>query len=378
MQTTEVRFEGESVREFLKGFRSEATRESYTKKLRYFLEYVGVGPDELLERTKRDPRWAEHLIIDYVEARRNQVSGSTISQVRDALKHFYAMNDFENGINWSKITRMMPWARKIGSDRAPTMEEVRKIVDNADLRMKCIILLLCSSGIRVGAIDYLTWRDVEPIIEAGEVVSARLIVYRGDSEEYQTFITPECYRALLDYRRRREAIGEKVVPTSPLIRDMWDDERYRPHKNEDPKVARPLNSKVVRNLVRKLLWKLELRSPDGKHEFKQVHGFRKFFKTQSERVMKTIDVEKLLGHTENYYKPDKEYLLQEYKRAVPFLTISETVTLRDELKRKNEDNYKKVGELEQLNLGVQERLAQMEGQIKELTELLARTQNRIS
>jgi integrase len=378
MQTTEVRFEGESVREFLKGFRSEATRESYTKKLRYFLEYVGVGPDELLERTKRDPRWAEHLIIDYVEARRNQVSGSTISQVRDALKHFYAMNDFENGINWSKITRMMPWARKIGSDRAPTMEEVRKIVDNADLRMKCIILLLCSSGIRVGAIDYLTWRDVEPIIEAGEVVSARLIVYRGDSEEYQTFITPECYRALLDYRRRREAIVEKVVPTSPLIRDMWDDERYRPHKNEDPKVARPLNSKVVRNLVRKLLWKLELRSPDGKHEFKQVHGFRKFFKTQSERVMKTIDVEKLLGHTENYYKPDKEYLLQEFKRAVPFLTISETVTLRDELKRKNEDNYKKVGELEQLNLGVQERLAQMEGQIKELTELLARTQNRIS
>jgi hypothetical protein len=87
--------------------------------------------------------------------------------------------------------------------------------------------------------------------------------------------------------------------------------------------------------------------------------------------MKTIDVEKLLGHTENYYKPGRDYLLQEYRRAVPYLTVNESVLLRDELKKKNEENYKKVGELEQINLGVQERLAQMEGQIKELTELLA-------
>ncbi len=74
------------------------------------------------------------MIIDYVESHRNQVSGSTLSQVRDALKHFYEMNNFENGINWAKITKMMPRARKIGSDRAPTMEEIRKIADNADLR----------------------------------------------------------------------------------------------------------------------------------------------------------------------------------------------------------------------------------------------------
>ncbi len=105
------------------------------KKLKSFLEYAEVGPDEFLARTRKDSRWAEHMIIDYVESRRNQVSGSTLSQVRDALKHFYEMNDFENGINWSKITKMMPRARKTGSNRTPTVEEVRNIVDNADLRM---------------------------------------------------------------------------------------------------------------------------------------------------------------------------------------------------------------------------------------------------
>lgn len=378
MRTAEVSFEGESIREFLKGFRSEATKESYTKKLKGFLEYARIGPDELLARTTKNPRWAEHMIMDYVESRRNQVSGSTLSQVRDALKHFYEMNDYENGINWAKIAKMMPRARKVGSDRAPTVEEVRKMVDSADLRMKCIILLLCSSGIRVGAIDYLTWRDVEPILEGNEVVAAKLTVYRMDPEEYLALITPECYKALLEYRKRREVIGEKVGPTSPLIRDMWDNERYRPHKSEDPRIARPLNSKVIRNLMLKLLWKLDMRSPDGNHEFKQVHGFRKFFKTQAERVMKTIDVEKLLGHAENYYKPGMEYLLQEYRKAIPHLTVSESVALKNQLQTRTENQEKKMGELEMMNLRLQEKLVEMEGKIKELNELVVSGKVRIS
>lgn len=38
-----VCFKGDLIQEFLKVFRSEITKERYTEKLRYFLEYVGVG-----------------------------------------------------------------------------------------------------------------------------------------------------------------------------------------------------------------------------------------------------------------------------------------------------------------------------------------------
>lgn len=55
------------------------------------------------------------------------------------------------------------------------------------------------------------------------------------------------------------------------------------------------------------------------YEFKQVYGFRKYFKTNTERACKTIDVEKLMGHAENYYKPSKNYLLEEYIKAIPTL-----------------------------------------------------------
>jgi hypothetical protein len=79
-KTKTAEFEGKSIKELLKGFRSESTKESYVKKLRYFLAWAKVSPDEFLTRTKKNQRWAEHLIIDYVEARKNEVSGSTIQR----------------------------------------------------------------------------------------------------------------------------------------------------------------------------------------------------------------------------------------------------------------------------------------------------------
>ena len=366
----QVRFEGRSLWEFYKGFRSEATKESYAKKLRQFLEYTRVPPDDFLAKSREDPKWAEHAIIDYVEFRRDKVSGSTIRQLRDALKHFYEMNDFENGVNWAKIVKMMPRSRKVGSDRAPTVEEVRKMVDGGDLRMRCIILLMCSSGVRVGAFDSLTWGDVEPIEREGKVAAARLTVYRGEPEEYQAFVTPECYQSLVEYRRRREAIGEAVAGGSPLIRDNWDRNPYRERRKQDPKVAVRLSSKAIRNEVGGLLEEVGLRSKGGKHEFKQVHGFRKFFKTQVERTMKTIDVEKLLGHAENYYKPPQEYLLEEYLKAVPLLTVSEAEGLKTEIREKVVVSDRKVGELERENVLLQDRLTKIENDYGELKGLI--------
>ncbi|MDA4127325.1 MAG: site-specific integrase [Thaumarchaeota archaeon] len=364
-----VTFEGKSVKEFLKGFRSESTKETYQKKLLQFLNHIGVEPDQFLARTKKNPKWAERQIIDYVEARKEQVSGSTIRQLRDALKHFYEMNDMEDAVNWPKIVKMMPRAKKIGTDRSPTVEEVRKIIENSDLRTKCIVLIMCSGGVRVGAFDSFTWQDIEAITREGKVAAAKLTVYRGDADQYSTFVTPECYRALIEYRARRTAIGEVVAPQSPLIRDMWDNNPNRKRRNEDPAHARALSSKAIRNEMRTLLSEIGLRN-GGKPEFKQVHGFRKFFKTNAERAMKTIDVEKLMGHAENYYKPSSEYLLDEYQKAIPYLTVSEAVELKNQLEQKIVVSDKKVGELERDNVALQDRLEKIEKDYIELKELV--------
>jgi hypothetical protein len=44
---------------------------------------------------------------------------------------------------------------------------------------------MCSSGIRLGAWDYLQWKHVIPQKnENGQVIAAKLIVYSGEAEEY--------------------------------------------------------------------------------------------------------------------------------------------------------------------------------------------------
>ena len=390
-QSRALRYDGESVRQFLKGFHADATREAYSKKLFQFAEFCGMTPDELLAETNRDPKSFHRLIVDYIERRKPEVSGSTIGLTVASLKHFFEMNDADQSVNWAKVSKLVPRARKTGSDRAPTTEEIRQMVQAADIRTRCIILMCVSSGIRVGAFEGMCWGDLTPIYKEedgdgkapAQVRAARLVVYRGSFEEYVTFVSPECYDSLMQYRGLREGIGEAITARSPLIRDAWDNHRYRKQVAKDPKDAKPLTSKTIANMMGQFLKRIRLRDPSlclpagggngsyGNHyEFKQVHGFRKYFKTNAERTIKTIDVEKLIGHAENYYRPSEEYLAEQYAKIVPNLTISETAELKDRMQRQAVVSDRKVGEIERKNVALQDRLSRLESSYDSLKDIL--------
>jgi len=49
---------------------------------------------------------------------------------------------------------------------------------------------MVSSGIRVGAWDYLRWGNIRPVEQDGKIMAARIIVYAGEDDSYVTFITP--------------------------------------------------------------------------------------------------------------------------------------------------------------------------------------------
>ena len=98
-------------------------------------------------------------------------------------------------IPWKKITRGLPKGKKYADDRIPTIEEIRKVVDYPDRRIRAIVYTMASSGIRIGAWDYLCWSHIRPIERNGEIVAAKKIVYAGEDEEYFTFISPEAFRA---------------------------------------------------------------------------------------------------------------------------------------------------------------------------------------
>jgi hypothetical protein len=73
----------------------------------------------------------------------------------------------------------MARVRKAANDRAPTLEEIQHLIEYPDRRIKPIVNTMVSSGIRIGAWDYLQWKHVSPITnDNGEIIAARLLVPR--------------------------------------------------------------------------------------------------------------------------------------------------------------------------------------------------------
>ncbi|MBS7644132.1 site-specific integrase [Candidatus Bathyarchaeota archaeon] len=244
--------------------------------------------------------------------------------MKKPVKLLLEMNDITD-INWKKISRMLPSSRRYALDRAPTMDELRLLLTNSDLRFQAILLTIASSGIRIGAWENLNWGHVEPIKCEGNVVAAKLRVYAGDPEEYFTFITPEAYEKLQKYMELRAAHGEKINKDSPLARYVWQTTKK---KNGEATKPKRLQVTGVKRLFEDMLWKFGLRKEKKKrHEF-SIHSLRKFFKTRAEQVMKPINVETLMGHSTgisySYYRPTEKELLEDYLKAVPLLTVSET------------------------------------------------------
>jgi hypothetical protein len=79
-------------------------------------------------------------------------------------------------LNWRKISHILPTARRYALDRIPTIEEIREMVDSADLRGKALTLLFVISGVREGAIEYFQIQDYSVIEKEGKIVAGRLVV----------------------------------------------------------------------------------------------------------------------------------------------------------------------------------------------------------
>jgi integrase len=248
-------------------------------------------------------------------------------------------------IPWKKITRGLPKGRMYADDRAPTLEEIHKIIEYPDRRMKPIVYTMASSGIRIGAWDHLKWNHISPIVSGdGKLVAAKINVYAGEDDEYITFITPEACLSLQSWMTYRSACGEHVTKDSWVMRDLWNATKL-PKKEEKGKINEPikLQSIGVKRLVEGALWAQGVRTvlERGKkrHEFQTDHGFREWYKTQCEMAgMKSINIEKLMGHslgmsTNSYYRATSDEILKDYLKAVPFLTISSEIRLQRQMEQ---------------------------------------------
>lgn len=368
---------------FLLGMKSPLTKEKYKGRLAMFFDFLGLNgsiseKSMSFVRMSADKSWLFSVLVKFVQLQiervdRKEISPGTLRNYIKAIRLFCEQNEIE--IGWKRITRGLPKARRFADDRAPRIEEIRKIAEYPDRRIKAIIYTMCSSGMRLESWNYLRWGDIKAIERDGHLVAAKITIYAGDPEQYFSFITPEAYETIADWIGFREQAGEVITKDSWVMRDKWDLRKSGGCiERSSPSRPRKLKASGVKRLVEDALRIQGVRSKlprDMKrHEFQANHGFRKWFKTRCEQAgLKSLVVEILLNHstgiTDSYYRPTEEELLAEYRKAVDALTINDQNRLRKQVQNLSE----KLGDTAHITSRLEERERQVEALMKKQEHL---------
>lgn len=320
---------------FEQAIKSEATRTAYKYHLEKFRDWTRIkNYDGLLQA---HPKQIQELIEDYVMHLKKSISPNSIPVYFAPIELFYVMNDVN--VNFKRIRKMFPDKVKKGNERGYTHEEIRQILKNAKTaRHRALVLLFASSACRLGAIPGMKLKHLSKIED-----SYCIMIYEGDKEEDFIFTTPEATIAIDSYLAERKKDGEYLDVESPLFRTTY---RLGIEK------VKPCTTDNLTHIMGRLVSVVE-RKKTGKTKRFDVaknHGFRKFFAT----IIKDIDgisptmTEKLINHIGvvqldgAYYKPTKEKMFDAYKKAILELTIDNS----ERLKVKNEQQQKKISELE--------------------------------
>jgi integrase len=385
-------------RNFIHSLRTQSTRSSYLSNLRYYMEFLNVKT--LKELIDKPQKIIEADIKDYLVYLRNEkkLSHSTAKTYLAPIRKFYYVNSDYN-FKWDLIISYLGNDDTDDDDndedidldqedRPYTRSEVQKIFNAAqDIRVKIIISLLCSAGLRHGVLPNLKLRDLEKIEKYNLY---KITAYRRSKKfKYYTFCSPECTKLIDSYLEYRKNQGENLNDNSPLIREQFSTKDKL--KANNPRhltlvTFRSLINDVLTkytNLRKKLKFDHENKRKEGRNPTMLTHGFRKYFTVECTKAgIYPEFIELMLGHKlkgmrSHYMIPDIQTLLEGtteckgYVTAIDSLTINDENRLQKQVKElKEQDDYqkyvidKKIKEMEEQNKILNQKLIKYEEHVK--------------
>lgn len=372
---------------------SPVTQDCYMRRARQFLVFAGYmdpklhkhkpGPSYVVEAERRETNRAMIAMIQAGIADSKKLKIQVIAftyelrkrmdsedgakrikpgQARNLLKPIkLALDMNEVVLPWKKMMRLIPSENR-SQDREYTVEELRMILQASSLHLRVAELFMASSGMRVGAFDFINVGNLEPIEIDGKLACGLVHVYAGEGDdEYVTLISKEAYLTFLDYVESRKAAGEVIGPDSPLI--MIRSLKHR------------MSSKAIGKCINDTLWKVGLRKEKKRrHEVQMDHGFRKFYDNVAKDYIREEYVEKLLGHDtgvkEHYDRRLPKPLIEQYLKAMPYLSIDSAYRAEAELSQKLEEQQKQHAsewnEVRLENLELKERQREADKRMKDM------------
>jgi hypothetical protein len=138
---------------FRYSIRSELTRKYYERRLRIFFDHIQFEMEaqdmekrfnDFVEYSKNNTNWTLNQIINFLQFQKQrveieQITASTLKNFVKSLKVLCDSADLE--LPWKKVIRGLPKGRQSANDRAPTINEIRKLIEYPDRRIKPIVYM---------------------------------------------------------------------------------------------------------------------------------------------------------------------------------------------------------------------------------------------
>lgn len=342
-------------KKFLRSLNTESSKETYGYKMQKFmkfaLEYKWTDTIENFEKLlELDSDKITDLLEDYVdfmEERGDRAVGTDL-----AAPELFFQN---NRKLWHRELVRGGIKRDKGTPGGSDPIEDSELYDvyfgaGDDLRKRTIISLLCSLGIRPGALTdpVLCFKHLIPIEDCYGVK-----IYDESTDGYWGFLIPEARADLDNYKSQRIAAGENVTLDSPILATLpsrWN--AKNPYMTDDN--LKEILQVMIRDKVKRT-------KTGNRYNKALVTMFRKRFNTKlklnnevNSNVAELVMAHKLPGAQGNYTKPTMEECFKEVKKAIPELTIDPTKRQEAELKLKQgeinllEKKSRKIDDLEKI------------------------------
>jgi integrase len=296
----------------------------YIGGIKHLVEYLKVqDPDQALEKLKTgDPTKTLDGFIGNLTLQ--DVKPVNIKSIYYAVQKFCVANEIV--VNWDFIAR--PKAVTKIKDRVPSNEELKTILNFANIRDKALFMAMLSSGLRVGTAMSLKVKDYKPLEDL-----AVITVEGGEGRKlsegfwYWTFTTPETRKIVDSYLQWRQRNGETITPESTLFTAIEKETEIQYTTNVSRQWRRLVEKAGLCKMIEGTGW-LDI----------HLHVLRKFFHTKCKGAgIKPEYYDFWMGHTQekdladSYWREEIPKHLIEYKKAIPDLGVYDAPRAMNEL-----------------------------------------------
>ena len=201
------------VAEWLAEKRSQSTRDTYSYKLRIFLDYFGINPEELL---KLSPKEARTLALKF-QNEQPEMPNNTV------LSHLTAVGSFlehhDRPIKW-KRARVKP--RPDVSSHVFSNGDLSKMFQVGDIRDKAMLSLACSLGWEISAFTKLKRKKIQDLIGRAKETEESYVYFRNVRQKTGVLRLGVLNPLALKYvdkwlQRSTPKKKEKINPTSEIF-----------------------------------------------------------------------------------------------------------------------------------------------------------------